>query len=363
MAETGFPVVMKNNYLDVSIEERIETESVPIYGITHFKEGPWTVQTIGSHAPSPGCMFYIEDYITSIAGNIAVNVTFGTTLYTPTGQIQEQLRLTTPGGVIPVKRFFKEKEALTFTYTTASGGDANSKAFGCAIGKGVSMDFFKTGTPIVVLGDSIVSGSGPSTGFNESIQILIDNLERHTAFAFRKVLKAKGGWNSTNARNFVNMGGVQYVKAKFGIFVIALGMNDAISATYSANLSAIIDKVKKAYPEWIVWVFGPTPAQGNYPNGTPGLPDGTSRESVLAVIRANAAGIVSALADPKIWYTNLGLAFSSVGDTNYFTNDDTTVGNRIHPNDSGNQGMADVLISALEADGAAKRNLIIDNLR
>ncbi|MES2487570.1 MAG: SGNH/GDSL hydrolase family protein [Bacteroidota bacterium] len=351
--EKGYPVVVKNNNLVVDIAERLETESVPGYGIAHYKEGPWTVQTIGSEAPKPGTMMFVNDYVVSVSQGITVNVTLGSNIYIPSGNIQEQSRLVGLAGVqsLLLNRFFKEKEAITLTFQTTEGGDSNTKVYGSADNKVVSRDFFKAGVPIAVNSDSIMSGTGPSFGHKECIQLLIRYLETNTGYSFRKVLKGKGGWNSSHARDYVDIGGVQYIKSAFGIFVIALGMNDTVTATYSANLSAIIAEVRSAYPNWIIWVMGPTPRQGPL------------EASALVPIRASAAAIVAALANPKIWYTNLGIAFSSVGDTNYFTNDGTTNTTRLHPNDAGHQAMCNVMVSDLHADDDAKLNMIKQGLR
>lgn len=329
-----------------TIEERIEAECVPSYGMYTEKNGAWTTNSIGGFSPSPGCMLYLEQISVTADKPHALQLTTAYNGLIPSGQVNEIVRLNTTSIVLPYRRFCPERESISLSFINSPGGDTETKLYMSATGRVVSNDFFKRGDPIVVISDSIASGTGPTSGVKEYIQLFIKFLDGLSLRKYRKVLKSKGGWASANILNLVLSGRVQQVQSNFGVLLINIGMNDPNLSTYQTNLPQIHSQLRAAYPGWVIWVLGPTPRQ-----------DG-NEASVLVPIRNYAQTFVSGLSDPLTWYLTLGDAFNPSGDTFYITNDGTSSGTRIHPNDLGHAAMAQKMIDYINSNPDKKYILI-----
>jgi len=188
------------------------------------------------------------------------------------------------------------------------------------------------------IGDSITAGgTGPTVKSNQ-YDWRVRKYYRDKGIRVRMVNMSLSGQTSVVLESRRALGVYDGIPAD--LICYSPGINDASQAvsasTYRANVDAVIAWKKAIHPKAELIVFGPTPAENN------------TTETAAAALRAQATAAVTAAADAKVSYCNLGAAFDRTVSSNYASSD--SAGSRVHPNDAGHAAIWAVVAPFLDAN-------------
>lgn len=190
------------------------------------------------------------------------------------------------------------------------------------------------------IGDSIPNGSGMTNASsldpNINYTFIARNWLRDAGYDYRLIQKTWGGATTADAENWRVTGALDTAfPRRVGAVFYNMGANDwpdpAVAAT---NIAKFVPWALKKYPNAIIIVCGPTPAENN------------TTEAGIATVRSNFESYVSGLANSRVTYLNLGNAFDRTAGTTYYSTADTP-GSRIHPNAAGCDAIGAVITAYL----------------
>lgn len=190
------------------------------------------------------------------------------------------------------------------------------------------------------IGDSIANGSGmtnassldPAVNFTFQAR----NWLNDRGYDYRLIQKTWGGAWTNDSEKWRQIGALDTAfPDRCGIVMFNMGANDwSAPATALANLQIFVPWALLKYPNAIIVVCGPTPAENN------------TTEAGIATIRSNFSAYVAGLANARVKYLNLGTAFDRTAGTTYYSTADTP-GSRIHPNSAGCAAIGSVITAFL----------------
>lgn len=314
-----------------NLQTMLVREGMPIYASSSNTAG---VKASGagltSHFINAGHAWFVDTLTLSSNEDITVLVTTSAPSIAATGVTGMNYRVMLKAGVplpISINRFIYELNAISIlTQTVTTAGFAFISSLG---GVRVCNDFaFDADKTMLVIGDSMSNGTGPSYGSDQYTFIVRDWLYSQGK-STRCMLKGSGSYTSANITALRKTG--QLMPTAPDLVLYNIGINDASLAAFQAEFPSILAHKQKYWPNAKMICLGMTPKQG------------ASEASVSVPIRSYMASTISALNDSKIYYCSLANAFSSVGDTYYMTTDGTTNTSRIHPNDAGHALIASVI--------------------
>jgi len=286
--------------------------------------------SLGLFFVNAGHAYWVENLTLSSNEAIRVLVTVSASGIPATGATGMNYRLDIPAGVpiiLPFNRFLYERTTITITTqtTTTSGFTFVTSMQGVRVCNDFAFDAAKI---MLVIGDSISNGTGPTYGSDQYTFIVRDWLYSQGK-STRCILKGSGSYNSANITALRKSG--QLMPTAPDLILYNIGINDASLAAFQAEFPSILAHKQKFWPNAKMICLGMSPRQG------------ASEASISVPIRSYMASTISALNDSKIYYCSLASAFSSVGDTYYMTTDGTTNTTRMHPNDAGHALIASVI--------------------
>lgn len=206
---------------------------------------------------------------------------------------------------------------------------------GYALTDDLNFDAEKT---ILVLGDSILNGTGPTSSAGLWTFQARDHFKSQGP-TVRIVQMTNSGSTSSEHEAWRKAGRYDGVEAD--LVIHAVSVNDAgnavPAATYRANLAAMWAHVQKRWPDATLIIAGPSPLENN-----------TSHANA-ELLRAEAADFVADTADPKLKYINLGTAFDRL-DAGFYVGSDAA-GSRVHPDQDGHDAIAAAFNAAVDAQG------------
>lgn len=188
---------------------------------------------------------------------------------------------------------------------------------------------------VLMIGDSICKGSlGVRNSFNGSdiYPWKVRDYFKSKGQDTRLVNKGAGGRTSTDGRawmlqQFYDILNADLILWNFGMNDVTGGFGAGKQQTYSDNIDAAIAWKQGKYPNAILLMLGPTPAQEN------------TREAALEIARTIVEQRVANAADEKVMYLNLGDAFDRSVNANFSSTD--SAGDRLHPSILGHQQIYD----------------------
>lgn len=314
-----------------NLQTMLVREGMPIYASSNNAAGVRASgEGLTSHFINAGHAWFVDTLTLSSNEDITVLVTTSAPSIAATGVTGMNYRVMLKAGVplpISINRFIYELNTISIlTQTVTTAGFAFISSLG---GVRVCNDFaFDADKTMLVIGDSISNGTGPSYGSDQYTFIVRDWLYSQGK-STRCMLKGSGSYTSANITALRKTG--QLMPTAPDLVLYNIGINDASLAAFQAEFPSILAHKQKYWHNAKMICLGMTPRQG------------ALEASVSVPIRSYMASTISALNDSKIYYCSLANAFSSVGDTYYMTTDGTTNTSRIHPNDAGHALIASVI--------------------
>ena len=314
-----------------NLQTMLVREGMPIYASSSNAAG---VKASGagltSHFINAGHAWFVDTLTLSSNEDITVLVTTSAPSIAATGVTGMNYRVMLKAGVplpISINRFIYELNTISIlTQTVTTAGFAFISSLG---GVRVCNDFaFDADKTMLVIGDSISNGTGPSYGSDQYTFIVRDWLYSQGK-STRCMLKGSGSYTSANITALRKTG--QLMPTAPDLVLYNIGINDASLAAFQAEFPSILAHKQRYWPNAKMICLGMSPKQG------------ATEASVSVPIRSYMASTISVLNDSKIYYCSLANAFSSVGDTYYMTTDGTTNTTRIHPNDAVHSLIASVI--------------------
>lgn len=236
---------------------------------------------------------------------------------------------------IALNRLFREWTQFSFITRTAiaSAGvptptfEFNASMSGFSL---INDSDFDSSVRVMVVGDSISTNGTVTIG--ENLYIL--RFKRWLAsqgIRAHFVGKSSGGFTSSHGEILRQSGHLD--AGPIDLILYNLGMNDTTLGTTQANIQAVITWKQTVYPNSLMVILGPTPAQPS------------AKEAFLSNLRAWQSTYVANLDDPNILFCDLGGSFDRTNNALYSNADGTSVGQAIHPNDAGHGLINDGLVS------------------
>ena len=333
------------------------------------REGePWTTFNHGSAAIAPGAVntlvtqvtggpslvgkaYWLDNIVVGLGSRCVAQVSVQQDASARFSQFVNQF-VSQDGGsfVLPVRRLIRPFTSLNATVmlhvrrlldadglASAAGRDVFGALTlnGYALTDDLNFDAEKT---MLVLGDSIVNGTGPTRSANMWTFKARDHFKAQGA-TVRLVQMANSGSSSSEHESWRQAG--RYDGLDADAVVYAVGVNDAVGAvpptTYRANLEAFWNHAQNRWPNATVIVAGPTPVEN------------AATHASAELLRAEAADFVADASDARLKYINLGTAFSRT-DASYYASTDPA-GSRVHPDDDGHAAIAAAFTAAVDAQG------------
>jgi len=314
-----------------NLQTMLVREGMPIFGSSSNSSGVKAAgASLTSHFINATHAWFVDTLTLSSNEDITVLVTTSAPSIAATGITGMNYRVMLKAGVplpISINRFIYELNTISIlTQTVTTSGFSFISSLG---GVRVCNDFaFDANKTMLVIGDSISNGTGPSYGVDSYTFIVRDWLYSQGK-STRCILKGSGSYTSANITALRKTG--QLMPTAPDLVLYNIGINDASLASFQAEFPSILAHKQKFWPKAKMICLGMSPRQG------------ASEASTSVPIRSYMASTVAALNDPKVFYCSLASAFSSVGDTYYMTTDGTTNTTRIHPNDAGHALIASVI--------------------
>lgn len=188
---------------------------------------------------------------------------------------------------------------------------------------------------VLWIGDSIANGSGLTAGTsidpNLNYPFIVRNWLHDYGFDYRLIQKTSGGQRTTDADYWRRLGMLDLAfPRRTGLIFYNMGANDwNVPTTAQANVEIFVPWALKRHPNSVIILCGPTPAEND------------TTHAGIETIRASYSAYVTAQANPRLKYINLGTAFDRK-DAAYFSSADTP-GGRIHPSTTGMAAIGAVL--------------------
>lgn len=222
--------------------------------------------------------------------------------------------------------------------SAAPGTDEIYAAISVA-GWAITDDFdFDAPITVLVIGDSILNGTGPSktaTMWAFRVKAYLLSL----GIRARIVLKSVSGSTSADHETWRASG--YHDIGKVDLIIDAVGVNDAGNAVadgpYIANKTAMWAWASKRYPGAKMLMCGPSPLENN------------TKETRAVGLRSALQSYVAGVSSSRLKYLNFGTAFDRTVTSNYVGTD--TPGDRTHPNDTGHDSMFNVFAAAWSGFG------------
>jgi lysophospholipase L1-like esterase len=191
---------------------------------------------------------------------------------------------------------------------------------------------------ILAIGDSILNGTGPTKSNNLWTFKLRDYFKTQGK-TVRIVQKANSGMTSSEVETARKDGHYDGVEAD--LIIYAVGANDASGGvareTYRTNLEAMWTHVQRRWPNAKMIVCGVSPVENN------------TTHAAAETLRTEAADFVADQDSDRLFYINLGAAFTRT-DASYYASSDSA-GSRVHPDDDGHAAIATLVNAAIDAQG------------
>jgi len=338
----GNAISVSNPLLVRSRNDNLQTmlvrEGMPIFGSSSSNSGVKAAgASLTSHFINATHAWFVDTLTLSSNEDIMVLVTTSAPSIAAAGITGMNYRVMLKAGVplpISINRFIYELNTISIlTQTVTTSGFSFTSSLG---GVRVCNDFaFDADKTMLVIGDSISNGTGPSYGVDSYTFIVRDWLYSQGK-STRCILKGSGSYTSANITALRKTG--QLMPTAPDLVLYNIGINDASLAAFQAEFPSILAHKQKYWPNAKMICLGMTPKQG------------ANEAAVSVPIRSYMATTIAALNDPKIYYCSLANAFSPVGDTYYMTTDNTTNTTRIHPNDAGHLLMAGVITQFIDGN-------------
>jgi lysophospholipase L1-like esterase len=196
---------------------------------------------------------------------------------------------------------------------------------------------------ILMISDSIGIGSlGGDYVDSDMYPWKVRNYFRGNGKDVRLIHKGYGGMTSTDVE--VNRKYNAYDVDDPSLIMYAIGTNDTSGgfdstkqSTYDANVRAFIAWKQLRYPRATLIMFGPSPAED------------ATREANMVLARGIVSAAVTAAADQKVLYVDLGAAFTATDTTKY--NATEGAGTRVHLNTAGHSAVYGVIEPILDSVG------------
>lgn len=325
------PRILPTKNVGDNLEVMLVREGMPIFSSSSNASGVKAEgASLTSHFIAAGHAWFVDTLTLSSNEDISVLVTISAPSIAATGITGMNYRVMLKAGVplpILINRFIYELNTISVVcQTVTTSGFSFISSLG---GVRVCNDFaFDADKIMLVIGDSISNGTGPSYGVDSYTFIVRDWLYSQGK-STRCILKGSGSYTSANITALRKTG--QLMTTTPDLILYNIGINDASLAAFQAEFPSILAHKQKFWPKAKMICLGMSPRQG------------ASEASISVPIRSYMASTVAALNDPKVFYCSLETAFSSVGDTYYMTTDGTTNTTRIHPNDAGHALIASVI--------------------
>jgi lysophospholipase L1-like esterase len=240
---------------------------------------------------------------------------------------------------VPIRQFLRQTEfqngiATLSVRNNLTGGAVSYRGAVAMTGRVIADDLnFAAAHPILVAGDSISRGTGPSRTANMYQVILRDWLNTQ-GFDCRLILKAKSGSNSSEHETY-RQAGWHRPASRPRLRLYALGTNDAAqgvsAATYVANVTGYWTWWSATYPGTPLVVIGIPPMQN------------AGYQASAVTLRAAAAAYVASVGSPSLCFVDLGNAFAAT--------DATKTADGVHPNDAGSALLGAAMIAGFQARG------------
>lgn len=332
------------------LTERVLIEGLPFSVIASFAGTAANNTGIGSLLlQGITKAFWAETAILSSDKNIILQLAFsGTAMGSGYSDFLEVL--VGPGApvVVPIRQLFRPSQ---YTLSTGSFGTVTIKILldadgtnahirASVIGHSITDDMsFAADKVILHLGDSITAGGTGITAKYNQYDWRILAYHRDAGKSVRMVNLAMSGTTSGNYETRRLMGDLHM--AQVDHINYSLGANDAAQAvstsTFQTNVANMIAWKQSRYPAATMHVFGITPMENN------------TSETAAVAMRTAAQAAVTAAADSKVKYLNLGGAFDRTQGTSVYATTDAA-GSRIHPNDAGHLAIWNVIKPFLDAN-------------
>lgn len=335
-----------------SLRERVSVEGWAYSAGALTEDATWTTDgSVSATAAMPGITraWFIDTITVSCSKNARVQISWNSSGFDATrGEIiQVALGAYTPL-VIPVGRMVRSATAQTAGSGGAPGAsvrkvyDADKTATHLTLwAQGWSltddMDYAAPKT-MLWIGDSITAGgTGPTIKTNQ-FDWRVRKYYRDKGIRVRMVNMSLSGQTSIVQESRRAQGAFDGIPAD--LICYSMGPNDAAqgvaASTYRANVDAAIAWKKVMHPAARMVVFGPTPNENN------------TTEAAQVTLRAEAAAAVTAAADSKVKFCDLGSAFNRTTASNYASSD--AAGSRVHPSDAGHAAIWAVVQPFLDAN-------------
>lgn len=305
---------------------------------------------LGTVLTIPPCRaFYVKNLI--LAANKKVNWNIFLTRFKPTAGTVPAANFNSysdPAGgalIIPVNDFLLGQtgtDSISASIRQVFDADLTLCEFYVGVtGWSINNDLnFSAPKTILHIGDSITrletGNILPSTAYPFAVTRYFKETQ---GINCRQITKAYSGATSATIEDMRAKGFLD-VKKKLDLITYNLGMNDALGsvtkAAHKANVAAAIAWKQKRHPDAKMIVYGPTPAENN------------AVEAFLVQYREGCSEAVTAAADDKVKFCDLGGSFDRTVSSNYASTD--TAGSRIHPSDQGQTAVSAVVNAFLAAN-------------
>lgn len=328
-----------------SLPDHLQAEGSPWFSSVNVLNGTITTnQVVGSFVfPGVTKALWVENIVVSSNRQVDIQVSIGGTY---TG-VQGLHRVVLNPGVavtIPVRQLVRpsiaaegntgwgEVRIRTVLDATPTGAYVIGTASGTAVYDDLNYGADKV---MLVVGDSILNGTVGVTDKKYSMEWLTRDYFRSRGVNLRVINKAVSGSTSGDHERFRAHG--LYDLPQVDYLHYQLGTNDAgagvSSATYKANVAAMIAFKKAVYPNAQMVVWGPTPRQNS------------TYETALIAMRTAAQEAVTEAASSKVRYASLATAFDRTVEANFAASD--TSGDKVHPSNASHAAAYGLIQTAL----------------
>lgn len=299
--------------------------------------------TVGAFSPPKGHMWYVETITATSALDILIWPQIGNG-----NLIANGLSTQIPGiacgpnygpGILPINKFVREGESITFVIRTAVASGAGTDTLQLRVGASghrVTNDLsFEKPNVWLAIGDSHTNTTGPANG-TEFYHAQVARALNKVGKSYRRIAKGDGGWKSSHA--LIAMQTVGFDVAQADLITIMLGTNETVVADYQANIPPIMTYLQEMYPLSNKVLIGAPPRQD------------ATEVSIQQPIRDWAASYVAGLGDPTVTYTSLAAAVDRT-DSSLYLASDGAAGTRVHITGAGHTLLKNALLANWQANG------------
>jgi hypothetical protein len=304
------------------------TETTPVVQFTGINTAARTYTGAGAYVvQGQGQSFFCKTLFISASRKCGAQLTFSTGPAGNRGNAWDYRGMVGESGiVIALNQLWGN--GVGFSLFLENGDGATISVQTSMSGHRVTSDFnWASRKTMLWIGDSIANASGnsgqPSWDPNTNYTFAVRNWLNNLGYDYRLIQKTNGGQRTVDAELWRQSGLLNLAfPRRTGLIFYNMGANDyADPALAQTNLEIFVPWAFKQHPNATIVVCGPTPAESN------------TVHAGCETIRASYAAYVTAEANQRLKYVNLGTAFDRT-DAAFFSAIDTP-GGRIHPNLAG----------------------------